>query len=125
MGIILKVILFAMLQDKKSVFFQHIVFENQIRDCFQFFQFIRRVGKNKVELLMTAINEFEYISTYRQAFIRLHFLHDFTDKSMMGTIFLYTDDTVATARHQFNADAACTGKEVKGNNAVFEVPVVG
>ena len=48
----------------------------------------------KVELFAAILDKLEYISAYRQTFVCLHLFHDFADESMMGSIFLHTDDAV-------------------------------
>ena len=74
---------------------------------------------------MTAIYEFKYISTDRQAFVCLHLFHDFADESMMGSVFLHTDDAVTPTLNQLYTDTACTGKQIERNNAHFKIYVIG
>lgn len=43
---------------------------------------------------------------------------------MVVAVFLHTDDQIAASGHEFDADAACTGKEVEGaNSVIFKIHV--
>ena len=125
MGMRLEGILLAVLQDEKSVFFQQAVGEDQIGDGLQIGQFVRRVGKDKVELLTAVSHILEYIAPNRKAFVRIHLAHHFADKSIMVTVFLYTNDLFTSARDQFDADATRPGKKIERTHMIFlEVEVV-
>ena len=41
-----EIVLLAMLQDEESPFTQHVLFKNQVGQCRQLGQFVRRVGKD-------------------------------------------------------------------------------
>ena len=60
---ILKVVFLAVFQYKQTSFFQQIIFKNKIGKGFQSLQFIRRIGKDEIELLASPFDELEYIAT--------------------------------------------------------------
>ena len=125
MRMVFKRVLFAMFQNKEAAFFQYVVCEYLVGDSLQVWQFIGRVGKDEVELFPAALYVLEYIASYGKAFIGFHFLHHFTDEGIVFPVFFHADDLLASARHQFDADAACACKEVKRTYVVFKVEVVG
>ena len=51
-----------MLKDKDAILLQQVFLENQVGNLGQFFQSVWRVGKDKVELLLTRLDETEDIS---------------------------------------------------------------
>ena len=106
----LEVIGFSMFQHEQAVFFQQVVVENEVGQGFKLFEPVRRVGKDKVELLAAALYVSEYIAADRQAFIGLELFHYLADESVMVAVFLYADYLVAASGHKLDADAACAGK---------------
>ena len=93
---IFEVIFLSMFQYKQAFLFQEIVFEDKIRNGFQSLQFVRRIGKDKIELFTSSFDEFEYIATDRDTFIGLYLLHYLTDESMVVPVLFNADYAVAT-----------------------------
>ena len=60
-----EVVVFAVLKDEDAALFQQCFLEDEVRDCGQLLQRIGRVGKDEVELLMTTLDEAEYITSKR------------------------------------------------------------
>ena len=97
MRVVLERVCLAMLQDEQAVFLQQIVGKYQIGDGLQVGQLVRRVGKDEVELLATTLNVLEHIASDRQALVGIYLPHHFADESIVVTVFLYTDDLLASA----------------------------
>jgi len=51
----------GMFQHKKSIFLEEHFFKNQIRNFFQLFEFVGRIGEYQIEFIMTTVDEFKYI----------------------------------------------------------------
>ena len=60
-----EIVFLAMLQDEESSFTQHVLFKNQVGQCRQLGQFVRRVGKDQVKSAPAASDVFEYIAMNR------------------------------------------------------------
>ena len=105
-GMLLKALVLAMLKHEKSVWFQQVVFKDQIRNLCQFLQRIGRVGKDKVELLVAFLYVFEHIAFQRKASVGFHFIHYFAYERMVLRVFFYRYDPFASARNEFDADAS-------------------
>ena len=82
-----EVVVFAMLKDKQSVFFQESVLEDEVGEGGKLGQRIGRIGEDEVELLVTALQEMEDISFYQHMFFRADFLHALTDEAGMVAVF--------------------------------------
>ena len=115
----------AVLEDKDTVFSQKPALEDQSRDCWEFFQGVRWVGKDKIELLLTGFYEAEDIATDRQNVrCRTESLQAVLDKAVVVAVEFDTDDLTASAREQFKGNTASARKEVEGACTV-EVDIVG
>ena len=53
----------AVLEDKDTIVGQQSALEDKGRDCWEFFQGVRWVGKDKIELLLTGFYEAEDVAT--------------------------------------------------------------
>ena len=58
-----EIVLLAVLKDEDAIFSQQSALEDQRWDCRKLLQRIRRVGKNKIKLLLTRLYEAEDITT--------------------------------------------------------------
>ena len=96
-----EVLLLSVFQDKESVLAQQLVREDDIWELLQLWQRIGRVGKDKVELLVTFAQETENISSYRKSVQVLQLLDKTTDKAIVQGICLDSDDTAAAAAQEF------------------------
>ena len=92
-----EVVVFAVFKDKKSVRFQQLILEDEVRYLCQLFQSIRRVGKDEVELLSSAVDVAQGVAADRDTFVGLDLLHDVADEGVVLAVFLDGDDTVASA----------------------------
>ena len=79
--------MFAMLKDKQPVFFQESVLEDEVGNGRQFGQRVGRIGEDKVDLLVIALQETEDISFYQHMVFRADFLHALTDEAGMVAVF--------------------------------------
>ena len=120
---LLEVIIFAVFQHEDAVVFQQTLFEDEVRNRGNLLQRIGRVGKDKVELLMTALEETEHVGTQWNAGLLAQFLDALADKAVMIPVHLYADHLTAASRQQFQRDAACAREEVEGRS-VFEVHIL-
>lgn len=121
----LEAIAFAMFEHEETTFFQKLVLEDEAGDSLQSFKFVGRVGKDKVKPVSVAGDVLEYIAPNGQTAVGLHFFHNLADEAMVVAVFLHADHLLAAAAHQLDADAACTGKEVKRTESfIFEVNIV-
>ena len=94
---IFEIVFLPVFQNEQAVFFQQVVLENKVGNRFQSFQFIRRIGKNEVELFASSLDELEYIAADGDAFIGLYFLHNLADKGVVIPVFFNADYPVAAA----------------------------
>ena len=60
----LETVFLPVFQDEESVFFQQVVLEDEIGQGFQPGKLVGRVGKDKVELLASAFEVFEYVRVW-------------------------------------------------------------
>ena len=65
MGMGREVLVFAMLEDEDAAFGQQSLFKDECWNGGQFLQGVRRVGKDKVELLFARLDEAEGIAADR------------------------------------------------------------
>lgn len=67
----LETVFLSVFQNKEAVFFQQIVSEDEVGQGFQPGKLVGRIGKDKVELLASALDVFEYVTPYGQALVCL------------------------------------------------------
>ena len=88
-----EVMVFTMLENEHAALRQQVLLEHEVRQQGQFTECIGRIGKDKVELLVAALDESEHISTKRQAGCRAEFLQTINDETVMVAILLHADHT--------------------------------
>ena len=130
---------FAVFEDKDAIRLQQVFLEDERRDGRQFLQCIGRVGKDKVELLFTALDKLKRIAPDRHHLFKhlgtvlfcltrlrgvavkqrrtvpgcLKFLQTLLDEAVMVAVGLDADYTAAAPREQFERDAARTREEIQ------------
>ncbi len=65
-GMVGEVVVLAMFEDEDASLVEQVAFEDEPGYLGQFLESIRRVGKDEVELLMTALQEAEHVATDEQ-----------------------------------------------------------
>ena len=93
---ILETQVLAVFQHEKSVGLQQSVSEDEVGNLRKFFQCIRRVGEDEVELFLTFLDVFEYVTFQGEAFVCFHFIHDFPYECVMLRVLFYGYDPVAS-----------------------------
>ena len=121
-GIATKVVVLAVLKHQYAIVLQQSFLKYQSRYRWQFLQCVRRVGKDKVELLFARLDIAEHIAAQGQAYVGVQLLQAVCDKPVMVAVHLYAHHVFASARHQFERYAACAGEEVK-SRSVFKINV--
>ena len=96
-GVTLKVEVFSMFQNENTFRLEQVVLKYQVGYACQFFQGIRRVSKDEIELQAAFLDVFEYIGSSRDALVRFDLAHDFADEGMVLRVFLYGDNLIASS----------------------------
>src|ERR1051326_1514497 len=87
--------------------------EHQARHFFNALQFIRRIGKYDIEGFGASFQEFEDIPFVGKNIFEPEFLRAVFNEAVTIVIFLYADDTLCTARCEFEADGACSAEKIE------------
>lgn len=111
-----------MLKDEDAVGLQKLMLEYQGRYGGQLLQGVRRVGEDKVELLMAFLHEAEDIATDKNTVSDAKLLHTVTDEAGVVTVGLHTHYGPAAPRQHLKRYAARAGEKVKCRRA-FKVNV--
>lgn len=97
MRVIGEIMVFAVFKDKDAILLQQILLKDNIWDSRQILQGIRRIGKDKVELLMATLQKTEHIATNGDAGFGVQFLHTVLYKAVMINVLLHADHLLATS----------------------------
>ena len=122
-GVGREILRLSVLQHKEALGTQKIVGEDYVRQLLQLLQHIRRVGKNKVELLATAFQEAKHIGSQRFGCLVVQLIDKGADETVVQGVFLHRDHPSATAAQQFERDAPGTRKEVERHGLLFKVEI--
>ena len=114
---------FAVLKHEDAVFLQDSFLKHKVWNLGQVLQGIGRVGKDKVELLVTALDKAENIGTQGNTTIIAQLLNALADEAMVVTIHLDADHLLATTRHEFQGNTACAREQIEGCG-VLEVNIL-
>ena len=71
----LKRVVFAVFQDEDAFGNQQIVLEDEVGQGGELLKCVGRVGKDKIELLVTGFQESKNVATDEQVVVRSNFLH--------------------------------------------------
>lgn len=107
-----------MLEYEHAIFLQQsptLCRHDDIRYLRQLLKSVWRIGKDKVELLMTRLQEPEHVATYQRMAIRgiAKFLHTLAYEGGVVAVGLNTYHLRTSSRQHLQRYAARTGKEVK------------
>ena len=98
---------FAMFKHEDAVLLQDSFFKHKVWNLGQVLQGIGRVGKDKVELLVTTLDKAEDIGTQGNTTVVAQLFDALADEAMVVTVHLDADHLLATTRHEFQGNTAC------------------
>ncbi len=92
--------------------------KDEVRELFQLGKGVRRVGKDEVVSARSLAKEAENIGAKeRDVIVGTKGVYELADEGDMLRRELYSSNMCAAPRKQFEGDAACAGKEIKGNGS--------
>ena len=110
-----------MLQDEDAILFQQLLLEDEVWYALQFWQGVRRIGKDEVKLHVASLQILEDVCVQHQAVGGFYLAHHLVDELVVVSVFLDAHHLVAPSREQFQADTSRSCKEVEGSDAFAEV----
>ena len=113
-----EVVVLAMFEDEDAFGSKDVLLEYEVGYLGQFLEGVGGIGKDEIKLLSARLDEAEYITTDRGAYIGAEFLKALWDKGMVVAVGLNTYYTGTTSRDEFEGDAACSWEEVEGIDTV-------
>lgn len=96
-GMSAEVVLFSMLKDEDTLVFQQAFFKDKVGNRWQFSQVVRRVCKDKVELLMARFDESEDVATDEYVFVGIDFLHTLSYEVGVVSVCFHAHDGCAAS----------------------------
>ncbi len=114
MGMTFKAVLFRVLKDKPSLWFQDIVAEHHIRQPVEIGQVVGRIGKDNIERGRCRMSQ-ERKDIRLQCFHlpEIEFTQRVTDETDMTQVHLHQGDVWRAAGSKFIANASGAGKKVE------------
>ena len=91
-----EVVVFAMLEDEDAILVKQAAIQYQVWYLWQFFQCVRRVGKDEVKLLFASLQEAKYVSSYQDVLVFSQFLEALAYEVGVVTICLHAHYLLAT-----------------------------
>ena len=91
-GMVAEILVFAVFKDKHTIWFQEVLTEDERGDGGQLLQGIGRIGKDEVELHLTALDEPEGIAADWCNRGRTQFLQALHDEAVMVAVCFDADD---------------------------------
>ena len=98
MGVRREVVMLSMLENEESIGRKKLLREDEIRDGWQLREGIRRVSKDEIELLMTALYESEDVALDQYMFIGTYLLHTLCNETSMVSVLFHTNHFLAATR---------------------------
>ncbi len=95
--VVSKAICLTMFKDKDSILGKQVVVQHEIRNGGKILQCIRRISKNKVELQVTAFQEFKNVTLNKVATLIAKCLKALTNEARMIAVFLHTYHLLTTS----------------------------
>ena len=117
-GVLGEVVVAPVFKHENATVFQQRMLEHEVGNLRQLLQRVWGIGKDEVELLVTALQETEHVATKGDAGGGAELLQTVADETVMVAVQLHTDDLTATARHELERDAARAAKEVERRGSV-------
>lgn len=115
---VLERVVLAVLENEYAAGLQHSALQYHPGQQRQFGKGVRRVGKDEVELLTTALNEAEHVAAQWYALVSAKLLEALADECVVVAVGLNAYDRGASARQQFKRYAAGARKQVERNSPV-------
>ena len=98
MGVRREVVVLSMLENEESIGRKKVLREDEIRDGWQLWKGIRRISKDEIELLMTALYESEDVALDQYMFIGTNLLHALCDETSVIPVLFNTNNFLAATR---------------------------
>ena len=98
MGVRREVVVLAMLEDEEPIRRKEVLREDEIGNGWQFGEGIRRISKDEIELLMTALYESEDVALDQYMFIGTNLLHALCDETSVIPVLFNTNNFLAATR---------------------------
>ena len=117
-GVLGEVVVAPVLKHENATVFQQRMLEHEVGNLRQLLQRVWGIGKDEVELLVTALQETEHVATKGDTGGGAELLQTVADETVMVAVQLHTDDLIATARHELERDAARAAKEVERRGSI-------
>lgn len=113
-----EVVVLSVFEDEDAVGLQQSCFEDETRYLGQSFESVGRIGKDDVELLMATFQKAENVASYEYMIFDGKRFHALSDESGMIAVGLNAYYLTATARQQFERNAARAREKVESCGAV-------
>ena len=88
----------SMLENEEPIGRKKVLREDEIRDGWQLREGIRRVSKDEIELLMTALYESEDVALDQYMVFGTYLLHALCDETSMVSVLFHTNNFLAATR---------------------------
>ena len=98
MGVRREVVMLSMLENEESIGRKKVLREDEIRDGWQLWEGIRRVSKDEIELLMTALYESEDVALDQYMLLGTYLLHALCNETSMVSVLFHTNYFLTATR---------------------------
>lgn len=88
----------SMLKNEESIGCKKVLREDEIRDGWQLWESIRRVSKDEIELLMTALYESEDVALDQYMLLGTYLLHALCYETSMVSVLFHTNYFLTATR---------------------------
>ena len=118
MGMRRELVVLAVFQDEETFGLEKIVLKDQVRERGELAEGVRGIGKDEIELVVTALYETEDIGTQGQTSLGVEALQAVGNETMMVAVKFDADDLLTATGEKFERDAARAGEEVERRSTI-------
>ena len=118
LGQVAEVVGAGVLDDDECAGLHHVAVEDELRELWQLWQVVGRVGEDEIKLARAGGYELEHVALHLNQVLLVEQGLDLADEIVLRGGLLHAGDAGAAAREEFEADSTSAREQVEGGHSV-------